>query len=58
MQSDYVTVECEQGTWNVIMGKWNVKCEPWNVMMGPLKVNKGPWNVIIGPRNVNRVRAM
>ena len=29
-------MECEKGSWNVIMGEWNVNRGTWNEIMGSL----------------------
>ena len=35
------------GTWNVIMGPWNMNRGLWNVIMGPYNVDRGAFNVIV-----------
>ena len=47
MEYDNGTVECEWGSWNVIMGPWNMNREMWNVIMGPHNVDRGAFNVIV-----------
>ena len=44
-------MECDYGTYNMIMGLCNAIMGPWNVNRGTCKVIMGPWNV-------NRGRAM